>query len=108
MEHDYIDVNVDDMPYSQTIELADTSYLFSFYQNPYNDQFYVDLYDYDGNLIKAGEQLVLNRPLWRNISNDSLPVETITPMDESGQATEINEDNLGTKVMLCIDDLGDD
>lgn len=108
MQHDYIPISVDDMPYSQEIELLETSFIFKFYYNEVDDKFYVDLYDYDGNLIRSGEPLVLNQPLWRNISDDTLPAETIVPIDESGLATEITADNLGITVQLCIDDLGDD
>lgn len=106
MDHDYIEINVDDMPYSQEVELADNSYIFKFYHNEIDDMFYVDIYDYDGNLIRAGEPIILNKPLWRNINDNRLPIETIIPLDESGQATDIDADNLGVTVQICIDDLG--
>lgn len=108
MDHDYIPIDVDSMPYVEPIELGDNTYNFRFFYNEINDTFYVDVSDYDGNLILPSEPLMLNQPLWRNINNEDLPVETIIPMDESGVETEINADNLGDTVQLCIDNLGDD
>ncbi|TPR23131.1 hypothetical protein DY120_07440 [Apilactobacillus micheneri] len=103
--HDVVPVDVDAIPYQQPVELLDTTYIFDFEYNAVSDYFYINLYDYDGNLIISGEPIFLNIPLFRNISNDNLPIETIIPMDESGQATEVNSDNLGNTVNLCIDDL---
>lgn len=108
MEHDYIPVNVDDMPYTQSVQLADGEYAFTFYYNEIDDNYYLDVADYDGNLIQANEPILLNQALWRSINNEDLPIETIIPLDESGIATEVNADNLGVTVQLCIDDIGDE
>lgn len=108
MIHDYIPIDINEIPYVQDVQLADTSYQIKIYYNEVADTFYLDIADYDGNLIQASEPILLNQPLWRNINNDDLPVETIVPMDESGLATEVNADNLGQTVQLCIDDIGDE
>lgn len=108
MEHDYIEIDTDSMPYSQQVELADNSYIFKFYQNPINGVIYIDLYDYSNNLIQAGEPLLINQPLWRNINKAGLPIETLIPLDESNTETEVTMDNLGQTVQLCIEDLGGD
>lgn len=106
--HDYIQVDVSAIPYTQSIELADTIYDFRFTYNAISDVFYVDISDYDGNLIQASEPILLNQPLWRNINDDNLPIETIIPMDESNIATRVTPNNLGDTVQLYIDDAGDD
>lgn len=108
MEHDYVPVDVDSIPYTQPIQLADNIYNFKFYYNKINDMYYCDIADYDNNPIVCGEPLILNQPLWRNINNADLPIETIVPMDESGIATEVNADNLGQTVQLCIDDTSEE
>lgn len=108
MVHDYIPIDVAAIPYQQNVELIDNEYIFKFAQNSIDGNFIVDLFDYNGNLLVSGEPIILNQPLFRNMSNPNLPIETITPIDESGNATEINEDNLGTTVQLAIDDLGGD
>lgn len=108
MIHDYIPIDINAIPYVQDIQLGDTSYQFKVYYNELSDTFYVDIADYDGNIIQASEPILLNQPLWRNINNDDLPIETIIPIDESGLATEVNADNLGQTVQLCIDDIGDE
>lgn len=108
MIHDYIPIDINEIPYMQDVQLADTSYQIKVYYNEVADTFYLDIYDYDGNIIQASEPILLNQPLWRNINNDDLPIETIIPMDESGLATEVNADNLGQTVQLCIDDIGDE
>lgn len=108
MIHDYIPIDINEIPYVQDVQLTDTSYQIKVYYNEVADTFYLDIADYDGNLIQASEPIILNQPLWRNINNDALPVETIIPMDESGLATEVNADNLGQTVQLCIDDIGDE
>lgn len=108
MNHDYIPIDIDSMPYEQVIDLADKQYTFKFYRNEFANTFYVDISDADGNLIQPSEPIILNQPLWRGINNEDLPIETIIPMDESNIATEVTEDNLGKTVQLCIDDMGSD
>ncbi|MCT3396241.1 phage baseplate plug family protein [Lentilactobacillus hilgardii] len=104
--HDYIPVSPDDMPYQQEIDLDSGNYLFTFQWNEIDRQFTVDLYEADGvTPIWLGEILVLNQPLWRGINAPNLPIESIIPMDESGNETEINPGNLGDTVQLCIDDI---
>lgn len=103
--HDYIPVFPDDMPYEQEIDLDSGNYLFVFQWNKTDRVFTVDVSDLEGNLIRGGEVLVLNQPLWRNINMDGLPLETILPLDESGNETGIDPGNLGDTVQLCIDDI---
>ncbi|GHP12963.1 hypothetical protein YK48G_03880 [Lentilactobacillus fungorum] len=105
--HDYIPVLPDDMPYEQEIDLDSGNYLFTFQWNETDRVFTVDVSDLEGNLIRGGEVLVLNQPLWRNINVDGLPLETITPLDESGNETELDPGNLGDTIQLCIDDIPD-
>lgn len=108
MIHDYIPIDIDSMPYTQPVQLADDIYTFKLYQNSMSDLFYVDVADYDGNQIATSEPILLNQPLWRNINNADLPIETIIPIDESNVATEVTADNLGVTVQLCIDDMAGD
>ena len=67
----------------------------------------VDIYQLDGTPIWLGEVATLNQPLWHGINAPGLPIETIIPMDESGNEDEIDLGNLGDTVQLCIDDIPD-
>lgn len=100
----YIDVNVEDMPYSQPILLENKVFIFTFYYNEISKQFSCDVADTSNKTIRAGEVLVLNQPLWRGIPDYNLPMVSIIPMDESKQETEINLGNFGKTVKLYIDD----
>jgi len=103
--HDTIEVDPDDFPYTQSVDLSDGVLLFTFQWNEIDQHFTVDVADAEGNDIRKGEVMILNQPLWRNINLDGLPTDTIIPMDESGNETEINPGNLGDTVQLCIDDI---
>lgn len=103
--HDTIEVDADDFPYTQFVDLSDGVFLFTFQWNETDQHFTVDVADAEGNDIRKGEVLILNQALWRGINDDALPTDTIIPMDESGNETQIDPGNLGDTVQLCIDDI---
>lgn len=104
--HSYIDIDVSSLPYSQLIIIENKQYNFTFFYNEVSRQFTVDIADANNNIIRAGEVLVLNQPLWRRVVDYRLPMVSLIPMDESRQETDITLGNLGKTVKLIIDDIG--
>lgn len=109
---DYIEIDKENIPEMFYIDLADETFKLKFAYNDTGDFFTVDLYkpnetEEDEEMI-LGEKLVINKPLWSDISDLSLPAPNIVPMDLSGKENRITWDNLGVTVFLFIDDQGDD
>lgn len=107
-KRDMIEVDLDDLPYSVDIPIEDTVYTLSFEYNEVARSYSVDVADADGNDLYLGWRLILNQPLWYGIADQRLPVWSIIPMDESGQAKELTPENFQRSVFLLIDDLVDD
>lgn len=105
---EYIEIDKDNIPESFYIDLADETFKLKFAYNETSDYFTVDLYqsNEDGEDIEMvmGEKLVLNKPLWSDISNLSLPAPQLVPIDLSNNEKRITWDNLGETVFLYIND----
>ncbi|MFC6180353.1 phage baseplate plug family protein [Lactiplantibacillus daowaiensis] len=99
---DTIEVVPDDMPYSQEITLDSGVYFFTFQYNKIDQQFTIDIADLEGNDIKTGIVVMAGQPLW-TVNKPGLPAETIIPMDESGNETEVTFGNFGDTMNLAID-----
>ncbi|EST12042.1 phage baseplate plug family protein [Sporolactobacillus laevolacticus] len=109
MKHDYIDIDKTQLPFRFEWDSENDSFFIDIEYNESHDFFTATLYDAMGNLLVAGEKLVLNMPLFNEIIDpESMPAEDLIPLDESGQAQRITWDNFGMTVFLCIDDLPDD
>ncbi|MDE3837940.1 hypothetical protein C0966_00765 [Bacillus methanolicus] len=105
---DYILIDKENLPEQFEIDLANETYVLEFNYNKTYDFFTVDLYDINMNPIVLGEKLVINIPLWSNITDSRLPAPSLVPMDESGKAERITYDNFGETVFLFIDDTPED
>lgn len=101
----YIPIDVDSLPEEFPFDFGTESFLIGVNYNKSQGIYTIDIYDGAENVIKLGEPLVLNQPLWGDIYDDRLPDETIIPMDESGVETEITPENFGVTVFLYIDDV---
>lgn len=109
MKHDYIDIDKTQLPFRFEFDSENDSFFIDIDYNESYDFFTATLYDAMGNVLVAGEKLVLNIPLFIEINDiESMPAENLIPLDESGQAQRITWDNFGVTVFLCIDDLPDD
>lgn len=106
--HDYINVDPDDFPYKQEVELDGITKRWIFQWNDLARIMTVDLEELDGTEIYSGEPLILYQELWRGLNLPGLPYETIMPLDESHQEVSINPGNLGSTVKLAILDLDTD
>lgn len=104
---DYIEINKDELPESFEIDLANETFTLAFSYNETGDFFTCNLYRPNDEGINEplvlGEKLVLNRPLWEDITTLKMPAPTLIPMDLSGTETRISFDNLGKTVFLYID-----
>lgn len=109
MKHDCIDIDKTQLPFRFEWDSEDDSFFIDIEYNESHDFFTATLYDALGNVLVAGEKLVLNMPLFNEINDpENMPAEGLIPLDESGQAQRITWDNFGVTVFLCIDDLPDD
>lgn len=106
---DVLEINKDMLPYECTILLAGEQFVLQFNYNATVDLFTVDLYK-DGELICAGEPIVYGVPLWSDVYKaDTFPAVSIVPKDPSGESNMVTFDNLGTVVLLIVDNgEGDD
>lgn len=100
----YIPIEKEALPEQFEIDLANETYWIEVSYNQSNDFFSLDLYDPQKNPIVLGEKLVLNMPLWSDVSNNLLPAPTLIPMDESGKAEKITFENFMETTFLFIDD----
>ncbi|VDG32888.1 hypothetical protein [Lactobacillus brevis] [Lactiplantibacillus mudanjiangensis] len=106
---DEIPISADDIGQTFEIDLENGSYNVTLQYNEVAELFTVDLVSVDDDTHQIlGEPLILDHPLWGWCPYPWLPPERLVPMDESGQETEINLDNLGQTVKLLDDSLGDD
>jgi hypothetical protein len=109
MKHDYIPIDKTQLPFRFEWDSESDSFFIDIDYNESHDFFTATLYDAMGNVLVAGEKLVLNMPLFNEIIDpESMPAEDLIPLDESGQAQRITWDNFGVIVFLCLDDLPDD
>lgn len=105
---DSIEIDLNSIPYSFDVDIEDDTYTLTIQYNEILEQYTVDLAFIDGTKIISGEPMILGVPLWYGRSSPDLPVWSIVPMDESGQADRVSPDNLEQTVFLLIDDMGDD
>lgn len=104
---DVLEVKKDLLPYECTIQLAGEVFGLQFNYNATADLFTVDLYK-DGELICAGEPIIYGIPLWNDVYKaNSFPAVDIIPRDPSGDLNAVTFDNLGSTVLLVIDNGGD-
>ncbi|MGE7880155.1 phage baseplate plug family protein [Peribacillus muralis] len=109
---DYIPIDKENLPEMFDIDLADETFKLKFAYNETGDFFTVDLFrptgeEEDEEMI-IGEKMVLNKPLWSDITDLSLPAPQLVPMDLSGIETCLTWGNFEKTVFLYINDQADD
>lgn len=94
------------LPEFFSITLGVETFILSFAYNGEGDFFTVSLSrpneTGENEDLILGEKLVLNKPLWRDFTNQDLPGPQLVPMDLSQQETRITWENLGVTVFLYI------
>ena len=105
---DVLNIHKDLLPYECSILLAGELFGLQFNYNATADLFTVDLYR-DGELICAGEPIVYGIPLWQDVYKAGIfPAVDIIPTDPSGESNAVTYDNLGSTVLLIVDNGGDE
>lgn len=102
---DYIPINKNNLPEQFEIDLANETFIIEVNYNQTGDFFTVDLYDMNREPIVYGEKLVLNVPLWSDLTNYRLPAPSLVVLDESGQTKRITFDNFMVTTFIYIDDV---
>ncbi|PFJ03226.1 phage baseplate plug family protein [Priestia megaterium] len=105
---DYIPINKDSLPEQFEIDLANETFIIEINYNQTQDFFTIDLYDMNRNAIVLGEKLVLDIPLWGDVTDKRLPAPSLVALDESGQTKRITFDNFMVTTFIYIDDISDD
>lgn len=98
---DYIEIEKDLIPYRFDISLAEVLFTFEIHYNGSGDFFTVTL-ERDGVVLVRGEKIVYGVLLFQDVRDDRFPAVDILPYDESGNATEVTWETLGTSVFLYV------
>ena len=101
---DRLEVRTGQMPYEVSVPVGAAVFGLAFHYNAACDRYTVSLRK-NGTLLCAGEPLVYGRALFADsYEAESYPVLRLVPQDESGGEDEVNEETLGSRVFLCVDD----
>lgn len=104
-ELEYIDIDVDKVPYSFNIKLEDKTYSFTIKYNEIGKFFTIDLLDLNGNVLVFGEIIRYNRPLFNVIEDEYFPIPIIVPTCiTDDKVHEVTYDNFGKEVKLYLYD----
>ena len=98
-----ISINKSLIPYTFTIDLTSGVYDMRIDYNSVGDFFTVELTK-DGNTLCSGEPLKYGKFLFSDVRNTDFPAIDIVPYDESGKNDVVTYDNLGSGVLLIVDD----
>lgn len=99
----YINIDVDKIPYTFRIKLRDKTFIFTIKYNDIGKFFTVDLFDSNGEILALGEIVRYGRPLFNTIEDDRFPIPIIVPLCINGTNTDgVTLDNLGSTVKLYI------
>ncbi|WP_439022601.1 phage baseplate plug family protein [Bacillus thuringiensis] len=97
----HIEIAKEEIPYRFEMELANELFTFEVHYNKRFDFFTIGI-EKDGQVIVAGEKVVLDLPLFYALNDKRLPKVTITPKDNSGREKRVTFENLGKTVLLEI------
>ncbi len=86
--------------YRFTIELDEAVYELVFAYNNRDSHWYFDLYDEEGNLLRAGLKAVTNWPLLRLDKSNDRPPGDIFAIDPTDEDIEAGLEDLGDSVTL--------
>lgn len=101
--YDQFELDPDELPYSYPITIDDDDYELGFSFNPYSRQVIATIEDDIG--VIATDPVILDQELFKYSPSPRLPLISIIPRDESGQATEANMGNLNVTVFLTSNDI---
>lgn len=97
MELDYLPIEKEFIIYRPErflINLADVELLFEIVWNVEDENFYLNLYDSDGNVILFGKRFVYGQDILADVHHNYLPNSLkIIPLDFSGEYEQITFDN---------------
>ena len=105
---EYIPIDKENLPERFEFDLGAETFILEFRYNELFDHFTCNLFDMEEEALVLGEKLVLNKPMWSDLTNVDLPAPTIIPMDLAGNEDRVTFSNLGVSVFLYIDDEGDE
>ncbi|PAE96781.1 phage baseplate plug family protein [Shouchella clausii] len=101
---DYVPIDVDGLPEQFEFDMENDMYVLQINYNETADFFTVDLYTRNMDPLVLGEKMILNQPLWSDLSVEGLPALSLVPLDESKAAQRVSKSNLMKTVFLYIDD----
>lgn len=101
-QHDYIEVEPEEFPYTEEIAIGGISKLWTFQWNEVGQFFHVDIAEMDGTSIYRGEPLIPYQQLWRGLNITGLPAERIMPLDETFQEQVLDPSTLNQTIRLAI------
>ncbi|MBG9783590.1 phage baseplate plug family protein [Shouchella lehensis] len=102
---DYVPIDVEELPEQFEFDMENDMYVLQINYNETADFFTVDLYTRNMLPLVIGEKMILNQPLWNDLSVEGLPALSLIPLDESGSAQRVSKNNLMKTVFLYIDDV---
>lgn len=97
----FINIDVDLVPYKFEITINNKSYVFEFEYNTVGKFFTVNLL-YNDKVLVLGEKILYGKPLFTNIKYKNIPDVTIVPIDLSNQYDTITYKNFGNNVKLYL------
>jgi hypothetical protein len=96
-----IEIDKEAIPYKFDMELGGELFTFDVGYNERFDFFTIGL-EKDGEVIVAGEKVVLNQPLFYSLTDTRLPKVLVIPLDQAGNQARVNYDNLSKSVLLLV------
>ena len=100
----YFPIIISEYPFEFSTVIGNQTFSLRFKNNQRHGFITADLIDSKGQILIAGEPVILNQVLFEKITNPNKPIVRIVPMDESGNETSITTDNFGKTVQLFLDD----
>lgn len=97
----YIDIEKRKIPYEFELNLKGETFQFEVFYNTVGDFFTVNLYK-NHKLIKYGEKIVYQVPLFSSVRHLDIPKVVILPDDTTKEAIRANYNNLNEDVFLYV------
>lgn len=102
--YDQFELDPNQLPYSYPISIDDVEYILGFSFNPYSNQVIASIEDDIG--VIATDPVILDHELFAYCPDRArMPLISIIPRGESGQATSANLGNLNVTVFLTDDSI---
>lgn len=98
---EYIEIDVDLVPYRFEIALENETYTFEIEYNSVGDFFTMNLLKNDVVIVQ-GDKVVYGKPLFSSVTYRDVPNIKIIPLDKSGQCERVTFENFGKDVKLYL------